>query len=936
MVQAGQKTKKTLLHKANSILVEIIKKEWNNTWRTAIKDIVQSSYQSQDVCENNLLILKELSQEIFDFSKTSMIESEASQLKEYFGQEFVSVYEVCDFVAKGYLNNPDSVKSSLIKACLETLQSFLSWIPIYYILATDLIEGVLIHFLCTKKYLLTTLKCFEEVFNPPLPNEPVEIRDEARSRMFKVYQLFVMKLSIHYNPNKDLETERQLIEKSKILKDLTFFEMFCQDLGLCLTNFFKRHLEWMEQLAQEGQQAADIIDCLHSGLQYMANLTAVRETAVFKTSIKFWAYFTNYLKQDPNTAGQMINLKNNFVRQKLVNASGLATAINHLILRTPKPQEVLIYIDENGMPKSETVSNTEASSMYDTCKEIFVNYATINWLSCKSIFKHRLDRQIDESDFSFDNLNSFCWSCGCLGDVLNEEEEKTFFPPLVKLLIGFFNTKKDYETKAVIASNVIHISAQFKRFLRHKPPFLLTLVGKLCEFMSGTIDGIKEMACNSLLKIAQETKDILVTLEDRNIQNQLYIISLISNIPANITELQPLQKIQFYEAIGTIISGSNDPILKRNLIFSLMSYLEPMWAEIMNHIDDAPYLSNEETANNVCFYFKIAERVCSSVGETFMEYYDHALFNIIQVYERYNWLIINEIEKTGANALKLYIIRRYRAVKKEIILFINTFIIIIGNFKIFHDKYSTLLVNLLKNYSNEPAEIRDAEILRLFSTSFKTYGLDMKYIGKDLLPQILDAVLPMITKDFSSYPEHRTGFFQLIQTLVTDCFELFLIMPSEIIKKIIDCVIWAVKHELSSDYEVGLTTLNSILLTVNRDKNFANGFYKFYYQSILNDILFVLLDGLHNNGFSLQCKTLYILLNIFDLVNEPLFDSNDNRSATFNYIFNLMVTNFSNLSKEEHQNSLTVLFEASNSDEKTFKARLRDYIVKLNVYSKSC
>ena len=72
LVEANDKMKKTLLSKANSILVEIIKKEWNGTWKSAIKDIVQSSYQSQDICENNLLILKELSQDIFDFSKNSI------------------------------------------------------------------------------------------------------------------------------------------------------------------------------------------------------------------------------------------------------------------------------------------------------------------------------------------------------------------------------------------------------------------------------------------------------------------------------------------------------------------------------------------------------------------------------------------------------------------------------------------------------------------------------------------------------------------------------------------------------------------------------------------------------------------------------------------------------------------------------------------------
>ena len=46
-----------------------------------------------------------ISQEIFDFSENTMIKSESQLLKENFGREFSVIFEICDFVTKGYLND---------------------------------------------------------------------------------------------------------------------------------------------------------------------------------------------------------------------------------------------------------------------------------------------------------------------------------------------------------------------------------------------------------------------------------------------------------------------------------------------------------------------------------------------------------------------------------------------------------------------------------------------------------------------------------------------------------------------------------------------------------------------------------------------------------------------------------------------------------------
>lgn len=76
----------SLLSKANSILVQIVKYEWNTTWKSFIPDICGASKGNLTLCQNNLNILKMLIEEIFDFSKNQMTAQQIASLKEHMHQ----------------------------------------------------------------------------------------------------------------------------------------------------------------------------------------------------------------------------------------------------------------------------------------------------------------------------------------------------------------------------------------------------------------------------------------------------------------------------------------------------------------------------------------------------------------------------------------------------------------------------------------------------------------------------------------------------------------------------------------------------------------------------------------------------------------------------------------------------------------------------------
>ena len=69
----GQQNSQHLLTKLNATLISIVKREWNTSWQNFISDICNSATENEAKCENALNILKLLSEEVFDFSKGTIL-----------------------------------------------------------------------------------------------------------------------------------------------------------------------------------------------------------------------------------------------------------------------------------------------------------------------------------------------------------------------------------------------------------------------------------------------------------------------------------------------------------------------------------------------------------------------------------------------------------------------------------------------------------------------------------------------------------------------------------------------------------------------------------------------------------------------------------------------------------------------------------------------
>ena len=130
-------------HKASSsplqltVSPQILKQEWPHNWPNFISELVESSKTNLSLCENNMVILKLLSEEIFDFSADQMTTVKIKNLKNQMCGEFSEIFKLCQEVLQ------DANKASLIKAALETFLRFLNWIPLGFIFETTIIDLLL-------------------------------------------------------------------------------------------------------------------------------------------------------------------------------------------------------------------------------------------------------------------------------------------------------------------------------------------------------------------------------------------------------------------------------------------------------------------------------------------------------------------------------------------------------------------------------------------------------------------------------------------------------------------------------------------------------------------------------------------------------------------------------------------------------------------------
>jgi exportin-1 len=781
------KAQKVFIGKLNLTLVEILKQEWPHNWPSFITDLVGSSKTSEVLCENNMQILKLLSEEVFDFSRDQMVTEKVKRMKESLNGEFSQIFHLCEYVLS------HSQRLSLLIVTLQTLQRFLTWIPLGFIFQTNIIDVLVNQFFPVPVFRNDALDCLAEIGNL----QDLEPQYDVLFR--NLFVNFLTRLADIFSP----ETNLQPAYENGTETD----RVFIQKLALFLSGFFKAHLKVLE--VPESHQA------LITGMYYLVRVSEVKETEIFRICLEAWYMLAEDLYrteaqylQAPASALQLnssssisSNNGNHPHSSRLFLYSPVLNGVRQVMIASmAKPEEVLIVEDENGDIVRETTKDTDVIAQYKTMRDTLVYLTHLSPDDAETIMLAKLTDQVEGSSWSWNNLNTLCWAIGSISGAMAEDEEKRFLVTVIKDLLGLCERVRGKDNKAVVASNIMYVVGQYPRFLKAHWKFLKTVVNKLFEFMHEVHPGVQDMACDTFLKIASKCKRKFVTLQAE--ETAPFICELVDSLPSIISDLEPHQVQSFYEATATMLSdrGPAVTIDRKQTLQNLMVLPNRTWKMVMEQASkNVESLVEPTTIKEIIKILKTNNRVCGAVGSLFTHQLELFFLDMLNVYKVYSERISAAVAQQGAIATQMSLVRTMRSAKKEVLRLLIVFIEKSGPpeaepHAVAQGFIPHVLDPILGDYKRNIAGARDPEVLKLFAVVVEK----LRSTVVDDVPRIMEAVfevtLEMITKNFEDFPEHRIRFFEFVRAINLYCFPALFNIPPEHQRLVVHAVVWAMKH----------------------------------------------------------------------------------------------------------------------------------------------
>jgi len=908
---------KTYLNKLNLILVAILKREWPKNWESFIPDIIGASKTNESLCQNNMVILKLLSEEVFDFSSGQMTQTKAKHLKDSMCSQFSDVFTLCQFVLDSS-NNPN-----LVGATLDTLLKFLNWIPLGYIFETKLIETLILKFLTVPMFRNVSMKCLTEIAGVTVPHY-----DEKFIEMFNrtMQQLETM-----------LPVETNIKEAFK--KGTDAEQMYIQNLAMFLCAFLKEHGPLLEK--QQSQEP------LLKSLHYLLLISEVDDTEISKICLEYWnTLAADLYRESPfsSTASPLFMSRpaNSETPGRRKFYQPVLTKVRYIMIsKMAKPEEVLVVENDQGEVVREFMKDTDSINMYKNMRETLVYLTHLDYTDTEKIMTEKLANQVNGNEWSWKNLNTLCWAIGSISGSMHEEDEKRFLVTVIKDLLGLCEQKKGKDNKAIIASNIMYIVGQYPRFLRAHWRFLKTVVNKLFEFMHETHEGVQDMACDTFIKISLKCRRQFVQIQVGEVMP--FIDELLNSINTIICDLQPQQVQTFYEAVGHMISASTDQQQQEQLIEKYMQLPNQVWDDIINQASkNVDVLKDHEAVKQLGSILKTNVRACKALGHPYVLQLGRIYLDMLNVYKVMSENITTAITHNGEAVTKQPLIKSMRVVKKETLKLISHWVERSNDPQMVLDNFiPPMLEAVLTDYQRcSVPSAREPEVLSVMGTvvnKLKNYIIPQ-------IPKIFDAVfectLDMINKDFEEHPEHRTNFFTLLQAVNMHCFPAFLSIPPQQFKLVLDSIIWAFKHTMRNVADTGLSILFQLLQNVSNHPEAAQSFYQTYYTDILQHMFSVVTDTSHTAGLTMHATILAYMFTLVETekitaplnVTEQTTKNMTNMMFIQEFVANLLKTAFPHLTDNQIKITVTGLFNL-NQDIPGFKDHLRDFLVQIREFT---
>ena len=163
---------------------------------------------------------------------------------------------------------------------------------------------------------------------------------------------------------------------------------------------------------------------------------------------------------------------------------------------------------------------------------------------------------------------------------------------------------------------------------------------------------------------------------------------------------------------------------------------------------------------------------CISVGSPFGTQIGRIFLDMLGLYKAVGGLISEAVVSQGLVATKTPRVRGLRTIKKDILRLMDSYIQKAEDLQtISSTMIPPLLEAVLIDYSRNVEPAKEAEVLNVMANIITRLGSLMSDKVAAILDAVFECTLNMINKNFEEYPEHRIGFFKLLQAINLHCFD---------------------------------------------------------------------------------------------------------------------------------------------------------------------
>lgn len=218
------------------------------------------------------------------------------------------------------------------------------------------------------------------------------------------------------------------------------------NLALFLANFLSNHLR-----AVETEQNRDVLLNAHL---YMVKVSQVDEREIFKICLEYWLKLVAELYEEIQSlpigeSGLLMGLSlGNNGAQNMLNGMSLRKNIYSDVLSnlrlvviermvkpeevsrfniallfsmlTPFPLQVLIVENDEGEIVREFMKEIDTIVLYKSMRELLVYLTHLDVSDTETILTEKLAKQVDGSEWSWNNLNTLCWAIGSISGAMSE------------------------------------------------------------------------------------------------------------------------------------------------------------------------------------------------------------------------------------------------------------------------------------------------------------------------------------------------------------------------------------------------------------------------------------------------------------------------------------------------------------------------------------